>query len=77
MVQTTQNLEVFDKKPFFKTIFDKALKPFWKTFLLLKQLLNAKLLISRLSFSVFKNHCSPTHVGPNQVKNSTKHSRPD
>ena len=34
MVQTTQNFELFDKKPrFFKTIFDKALTPFWKTFL--------------------------------------------
>ena len=36
-----------------KTIFDKALTPFWKTFLWLKQLFNAKLFISRLpSFSV-------------------------
>ena len=36
-------------------IFDKALMPFWKTFLWLKQLFNAKLLISRLpSFSVPK-----------------------
>ena len=34
MVQTTQNFEIFDKKTFFlKTIFDKALTPFWKTFL--------------------------------------------
>ena len=33
-VQTTQNFELFDKKRvFFKTIFDKALTPFWKTFL--------------------------------------------
>ena len=36
------------KKRFFKTIFDKALTPFWKTFLQLRQLFNAKLLISRL-----------------------------
>ena len=49
MVQTTRNLELFDKKKqkqnktktkqnktktgFIKTIFDKALTPFWKTFL--------------------------------------------
>ena len=47
MVQTTRNFELFDKKnkqkknkkqkkkktSFFKTIFDKALTPFWKTFL--------------------------------------------
>ena len=34
MVQTTRNFEVFYKKNgFFKTIFDKALTPFWKTFL--------------------------------------------
>ena len=53
MVQTTRNFELFDKK--WLTIFDKALTPFWKTFLYLKQLFNAKLLISRLpSFSVSK-----------------------
>ena len=56
MVQTTQYFEIFDKKPrFFKTIFDKMLVPFLKTFLQLKQFFNAKLLISRLpSFSVPK-----------------------
>ena len=57
MVQTAQDFELFDKKKtrFLKTIFDKALTPFWKTFLQLKQLFNAKLLISRLpSFSVPK-----------------------
>ena len=36
MVQTTRNVEPFDKKKktkhFFKTIFDKALAPFWNTF---------------------------------------------
>ena len=56
VVQTTRNYELFDKKiGFFKTIFDKALMPFWKIFLQLKQLFNAKLFISRLSsFSVPK-----------------------
>ena len=35
VVQTTRNLELFDKKKklFLKIIFDKALAPFWKTFL--------------------------------------------
>ena len=41
MAQTLQNLELFDqkkrkkkkKKVVFKTIFDKALTPFWKIFL--------------------------------------------
>ena len=58
MVKTTRNLELFDKNRFKKkpkNILDKALTPFWKTFLLLKQLFNAKLLIYRLpSFSVPK-----------------------
>ena len=56
MVQTTQNFELFDKKiVFFNAFFDKASTPFWKTFLQLKQLFNAKILISRLpSFSVPK-----------------------
>ena len=56
MVQTTRNFELFDKKiGFLKTIFDKALTPFWETFLYLKQLFNAKLLIFRLpSFSIPK-----------------------
>ena len=38
------NFWIFDKKKqffFFKTIFDKALTPFWKIFLLLKQLFSA------------------------------------
>ena len=43
MVQTVQNFELFDKK--WLTIFDKVLTPFWKTFLWLKQLFDAKLLI--------------------------------
>ena len=34
MVRNIQNFELFDKNPcFFKTIFDKALTPFWKMFL--------------------------------------------
>ena len=33
-VKTTRNFELFEKKSgFFKTILDKALTPFWKTFL--------------------------------------------
>ena len=33
LVKTRRTFELFDKKPaFFKTIFDKALMPFWKTF---------------------------------------------
>ena len=63
LVQTTQILSFLKKKTKQKqkqkqkqkTIFDKALTPFWKTFLQLKQWFNAKLLISRLpSFSVPK-----------------------
>ena len=48
MVQTTRNYELFDKKKkkkkktFFITIFDKELTPFWKIFLYLKLLFNAK-----------------------------------
>ena len=35
MVQTIQNFDLFDKKKKKRvlTIFDKALMPFWKTFL--------------------------------------------
>ena len=40
-VQTTPNFELFDQKMDFQTIFDKTLTPFWKMFLLLKQLFNA------------------------------------
>ena len=40
MVQSTQNFSLFDKKKketgFLKPFFNKALTPFWKTFLLLK-----------------------------------------
>ena len=42
VVQTMQNFEIFDKKRnVFKAIFDKALTPFWKTFIYLKQLFDA------------------------------------
>ena len=69
MVQTTRNFELLRQKTgFFKTIFDKALAPFWKTFLQLKQLFNAKLLISRLlSCQCSKNYISPTRVTRLQV----------
>ena len=43
IVRTIQDFELFDKKWF--TIFDNVLTPFWKTFLWLKQLFDAKLLI--------------------------------
>ena len=43
IVQIIQNIELFDKK--WSTIFDKVLMPFWKMFLWLKQLFDAKLLI--------------------------------
>ena len=55
-VRNVQNVEFFAKKnEFFKTIFDKALTPFCKAFLQLKQLFNDKLLTFRLlSFSFFQ-----------------------
>ena len=40
MYPTKQNFELFDKK--WLTIFDNVLTPFWKTFLWLKQLFDAK-----------------------------------
>ena len=59
-VQTTRNFKLFDQKKkkkkkggVFITILDNELTPFWKTFLLLKLLFNAKLLIQR-SISVSK-----------------------
>ena len=54
MVQTTRNFECFNKKiGFFKTIFEKAMTPFWKTFLYLKQLFNPKIFIPSYHLSVF------------------------
>ena len=41
-------LSILKKKTVFKTIVDKALMPFWKMFMQLKQLFNAQLLISIL-----------------------------
>ena len=46
-VQMIQSFELFDKK--WLTILNKVLTPFWKTFLWLKQLFDAKLLILRIS----------------------------
>ena len=43
MVGTIQKFELFDKT--WLTIFDKVLTPFWKTFLWVKQLFDAKLLV--------------------------------
>ena len=43
MVWTVQNFELFDKK--WLTIFDKVLTAFWKKFLWLRELFDAKLLI--------------------------------
>ena len=52
-MQTTYNFELFEKKKAL-VIFDEALTPLWKKFLL-KQLFDAKLLIKKLpSFSVPK-----------------------
>ena len=59
MVQTTRNFDFFDKKPgVLKNIFDKPLTLFWKTFLWLKQLSDAELLI----LSVFQKYGSPTRA---------------
>ena len=44
IVQNVQNLSFWGKKSsFFKSIFDKALTPFCKTFLYVKQLFDGKL----------------------------------
>ena len=60
MVQTIQNFVLFDKK--WLTIIDKVLAPFWKTFLWLKQLFDAKLLILTIIFQCSKNYGTPTRV---------------
>ena len=56
MVQTTRNFELFDKKKhfFLKPFLTKRWRNFWKTFLWLKRLFNAKLLISRLPSAVYQ-----------------------
>ena len=76
-VQTKWNLELFDKKTgSFKTIFDKALTLFWKTFLWLKQLFSAKQLISRLqSFSVPKITVVRIRLTRLKVKRREPHPR--
>ena len=74
--KNVQNFELFEEKKtgFLKTIFVKALLPFFKTLLSLKQLFDGKLLLFRLlSFSVPKVMVTDTC---NQVKNCTKHGRP-
>ena len=53
MVRNIQNFVVFDKK--WSTIFDKVLTPFWKTFLWLKQLFDAKILIKHANCVFFLN----------------------
>ena len=62
MVQNYK-IRAFSIKPdFLKTIFDKALRPFWKTFLLLKELFNGDVLIFNTIFQCSKNCDSPTRV---------------
>ena len=75
MVRTILNFVfVFFKK--WLSIFDKVLTPFWKTFLGLKQLFDAKIFIQRLSsFSVPK--ITALRQVCNQIKSCTKHGRPD
>ena len=53
-----------------KNIFDKALVPFWRTHVDLKQLFDAK--VSNFSFQKLRE--SDTC---NQIKSCTKHGRPD
>ena len=63
MVRTIQIFEVFDQKRL--TIFYKVLTPFWKTFLWLKQLFDAKLINSKtIIFKCSENYGrpSPTRV---------------
>ena len=48
MVRSIQNIELFDKKQCL-IILDKVLTLFWKMFLSLKQMFDAKQLIKRLS----------------------------
>ena len=72
--------KIRQKQMSLETIFDKALTPFCKTFLYLKQLFNGKLLIFKfLSFSVLKimvvRHVSRLKVAPNMADpTSIKHS---
>ena len=57
------NFELFQnkKKRILETISDKALMPFWKTFLYLKQISNTTI------FQYFKNYGSPTPVTRSKV----------
>ena len=62
MVQTTRNFELFwpkkkktkQKTGVFKTIFDKALTPFWKTILWLKNCLMLHYCFPDYHLSVFQ-----------------------
>ena len=63
MVRNIQIFKLFDKK--WLTIFYKVLTPFWKTFLWLKQLFDAKLINSKtIIFKCSENYGrpSPTRV---------------
>ena len=77
MVRTMQNFVLFDRK--WLTIFDKVLTPFWKMFLWLKQLFDAKILIQScdeytktIIFQCSKNYGTPTCV--TRLKSCTKHA---
>ena len=66
----------FSDLAFYVTIADgKVLTLFCKTFLWLKQLRDAKILIQDYNLSVFKKLRNSDTC--NQVKSSTKHGRPD
>ena len=67
--------KIIIRKQVFKTVFDKMLMPFWKTFLQLKQ-------FWMLNYYFEGNHLSAFQKlqqsdKRNQVKGCTKHSRPD
>ena len=75
MVRTIQIFELFDQK--WLTIFYKVLTPFWKTFLWLKQLFDAKLINSKtIIFKCSENYGRPSPTR-NQVKCCIKHGRPN
>ena len=55
MVQITQNYELFDQKKWF-TIFHKALTPFWKTILQLKQIFDENYHLSMFHKLLLSKH---------------------
>ena len=74
IVRNVQNLSFWGKTSSFKNIFDKALTPFCKKFLWLKQLFDGKLLIFRqlsfcVSISLFNTivRCSKHYGNPTRV----------